>query len=340
MVGLCLVCGLALSAAPAQWVQRPYHGWSDALCIDNGSAEVVVVPSLGRIMRFAPSGGENFLWENPACLGRTRPDGDPNWFNAGGDKVWPAEQSAWPAVIGRGWPPDRVLDGAPWTAEVLPGPQLRLTSGISSDYELRAERTLTLAADRASLLIEQRFTKLAGPPAKVTIWNVSQTDDPERAWLPTGPVTTLPRGYHDFERPDLGNMERVGDHLLEIRRLPDASTKFGTDSDRGWVAALRHGVVFSQHYQRTPGDYPDHGCVAEAYTEMDAIAKMVELELLSPQATLSVGESLTWTIEWRLTAAPNGLDREQMRSWLGAQMTPLGWPYERHTTVNRRGTLY
>ncbi|MBI5834466.1 MAG: DUF4380 domain-containing protein [Armatimonadetes bacterium] len=341
MLGVTLLCGAALAASgPLTVTTADYHGWSDAVHLRNGVAEVVVVPSLGRIMRFAPAGGDNFLWENPALAGKTRPEGFTDWFNAGGDKVWPAEQSAWPRTMGRGWPPDRALDGGRWQVELLPDQRLKLVSPVSADYGVRAERILTLADHRASLLIEQRFVKVSGAPVKVTIWNVSQTDDPELSWLPLGPSTALPLGYHDFERPDHANKEVVGNRLLEMHRLADSPSKYGTDSERGWVAAMKRGVVFSQHYARSAGEYPDHGCVAEVYTEMDSIAKMTELELLSPQATLAVGQSLSWTIEWRLTHVPANLERDELRSWLDREMGPLGWPYDRHATVNRRGTLY
>jgi len=80
--------------------------------------------------------------------------------------------------------------------------------------------------------------------------------------------------------------------------------------------------------------------VAEVYLEKDEIAQMVELEVLSPQATLAVGQSLSWTIEWRLSRVPDGLDRDGLRAWLNRSMGPLQWPYERSATANRRGTLY
>src|SRR5262245_60839367 len=83
-----------------------YHGWRGAWRMTNGTVELILVPQIGRIMRYGFVGGPNVLWENPAMHGKVVPPkaGDKEWANYGGDKLWPAPQDRW------GWPPDPYLD--------------------------------------------------------------------------------------------------------------------------------------------------------------------------------------------------------------------------------------
>ena len=118
-----------------------FHGW-DALVLRNGVAEVTVVPAIGRIMQIALRNGRadgdvtapprRPLLE-PSGIG---PDlgGDENgWINFGGDKAWPAPQSRWEAIVGKGWPPPRTFDASPFEAKIVGrqgGDPLRRRSGI------------------------------------------------------------------------------------------------------------------------------------------------------------------------------------------------------------------
>ena len=98
-----------------------YHGWPECYRLSNGTAELIFVPQIGRIMRFGRVGGPNVLWENPALAGKARPASAraKEWVNYGGDKLWPAPQDRWT------WPPDTALDGATHTVAVLPGGRIR-----------------------------------------------------------------------------------------------------------------------------------------------------------------------------------------------------------------------
>ena len=50
---------------------RPWEGWTDALVVANGIVEVVVVPSIGRIMEFRMAGEMNGpFWHDAALHGQ------------------------------------------------------------------------------------------------------------------------------------------------------------------------------------------------------------------------------------------------------------------------------
>ena len=91
-----------------------YNGWENSYEMTNGLVKVVVVPAIGRIMYYGFADETNILWNNPSYYGKTLPYGQPyrengavTWANFGGDKVWPTEQSQFPAINGYSWPPVR-----------------------------------------------------------------------------------------------------------------------------------------------------------------------------------------------------------------------------------------
>jgi hypothetical protein len=336
---MCVLLALLVTAAPAVEVTRPleYHGWRDAWRLSNSVVEVVLVPSIGRVMGFGFVGGANVLWANPKFVGQVRASDFPDWFNAGGDKVWPAEQAQWFGILGRWWPPDRTWDGGAWSAERLPDGAVRLTSAVSPDYGLRAERTFRLSPTQASLTIAQRYVKVAGPPRRCSVWNVSQTVSPDAAFLPLSPLSELVGGFHRFDREWPNHTVHGG--VLEITRLGDASTKYGVDHG-AWVAWVKGGLLFSEHCAPRPGAYPDRGCSAEVYTEQDTNGPMVELELLSPQQTLAVGQSMDWDIEWRLAPFDAVLRGAERAAAVWRRMGPAWFAQPRTATQTRRSSLY
>ena len=108
-------CCLAVSAIiPAKITvsKANYQGWQDSYILSNGQVEAVVVPKVGRIMQFGFKNGENTFWENTQVYGKAPNIKSEEWgyFGAGGDKTWPAPQSEWEKITGRGWPPPDTFD--------------------------------------------------------------------------------------------------------------------------------------------------------------------------------------------------------------------------------------
>ena len=101
-------------AAPAGSVVEPgatFDGW-ESLWLRGGGAEVVVVPAIGRVMQLRllrRRSATRPFWQHPA-IGPGMAADENGWINFGGDKAWPAPQSAWAAMVGKGWPPPRTFD--------------------------------------------------------------------------------------------------------------------------------------------------------------------------------------------------------------------------------------
>ena len=103
-----LVLLLALPSSAAVTIeQTTYNAWPNDWRISNDSCELVIVPQITRVMRFALKDGKNIFWEDPKLAGKTFPTDDGVWHNIGGEKLWPTQQKElFKKYTGKdGWPP-------------------------------------------------------------------------------------------------------------------------------------------------------------------------------------------------------------------------------------------
>ncbi|MBN1997675.1 DUF4380 domain-containing protein [candidate division KSB1 bacterium] len=305
-----------------------YQGWPNSIQIANDSVKIVVVPAIGRIMYYGLIGGDNVLWNNPQFYGKTLPsngmymeNGQTEWANFGGDKVWPTEQSQFPAINGHDWPPDHWFDGGEHTAVILEN-GVEITSPVSDYCGARSIRTITLENNSTRLTIQQKIEKVkqaqrrSVEPISYTIWNVTQINPPEQTLFSLNTSSIFSSGYKTWSGQAADNFSKEGNVGIFIPH-PVNSQKAGADGDK-WLAAIIGNVVMAEFFTYEPGEkYPDDGCSAEVYTSRD----YTELELLSPFARLSAGQSTEHTIYWELKKLPNSLktvedQRQAAVSWL------------------------
>lgn len=146
---------LAAKELPVLAGGSTYQGWKSQ-CLSNGFIELQVLPDIGgRVIQFK-LGDNEFLWVNPQLAGKLPTASglaaDGGWFNAGGDKLWPAPQG-WDGAAQWPGPPDAVLDGQPLTLGVWGGPaeisnrQLELSDVISFHLYGSANDTSKKIAD-------------------------------------------------------------------------------------------------------------------------------------------------------------------------------------------------
>ena len=274
-----------LTVATAQ----TYRGWKDAIILRNGLVEVVIVPSIGRVMQFRFAGEtEGPFWENEKLLGQSMP-ADP-WKAAhgsfGGDKTWPAPQTLW------NWPPPDIFDRTAVTASVGSDRSVILISEPSPRFGLRTIRRITLDRTAPVMHIATTYEKTAGDPLNVSVWIITQLRDPVATYLPVPLDTKFPTGLAPQWPAPEGAVQRQGD-LLRLARLPAKSYKVGNDAAALiWVGA-KHALRISTD-RLVGSDYPDGGCIAEFYANADPVP-YVELETVSPLKTLRVGDKHTAT---------------------------------------------
>jgi hypothetical protein len=278
--------------------QGEYHGWSGVYRLTNGTVDLIFVPQIGRILRYGYVGERNVLWENAALAGKTtdlsRAGAD--WQNYGGDKLWPAPQSAW------GWPPDPVSDSGAQTVQVLPNKTLLVTGPVSVKYGVRFQREITLNPSGTGVTLRNTMTNVGSDTKEWGIWEVAQADDPEETLFAASDEKRFPGGYKSFgdQKPAAGQV-RVEGGLVKIRRRADHNAKIGGRSAGSWIES-RWGALRFRVAADLPkaGDYPDGGCGQEIYTSDDP-NRYVEMELLAPVQKLDAGASTRINTHWSLS---------------------------------------
>ena len=264
--------------------RQAYAGWNDAIRIENREAWVAIVPSVGRVMQFGLTDRPGVFWENPKLLGAAMPE-DP-WGKAagsfGGDKTWPAPQSAW------NWPPPDVFDRSAVEARIE-GDGVLLVSPPSLRFGIVTERRIRLIPGRAQMSIETLYRKVTGDPVEVGIWVITQMKDPDRVYFPASKDPRFEGGWSRQWKvpPELVQVEQG---LISMRREPQGSYKIGNDA-RAILWVGRREVLKVELEAGRTGTPADGGCSVELYTN-GGEADYVELETLAPISRLTVGDVL------------------------------------------------
>jgi len=274
--------------------------------LTDGKSEAVVVPSLGRVMRWGKVGGPNLLW-NAASVSTKAGD----WKNYGGDKTWLAPQSYWKVLHGvNSWPPDKAFDGRPHAATVLTGGSLKLVSETSPRIGIRIERVMGFNA-RGEFVIRQTAIKTAGAPVRVGLWSVSQSDAPDAVFVPASPDSPYRNGFYRFDgSASKFQIPDVRDGVFSLSpRATGGGTKFGLDAPVASLVAVKNGVAWLEKTAKPEGQYPDGalgaGFPVEIYVNGDKKAPYVELEMCGPLTDLFAGMTTTHTVRWSLHDLPS-----------------------------------
>lgn len=296
---LLLLAGFALpaSGATVRIERLRYNGWADSYRLSNGIVDLVIVPSVGRIMRYGFVGGPNVLWES-AERGKNAKPGE--WPNVGGDKIWPWPQNEWPQRTGRSWPPPAAADQAPHQVFVVAPDTLRLVSPPVVGYGLRIEREIRLSPTGTGVTLTSRFVKVrAGADFPVAVWSVTQMPVPDLLLARLSPGQTLPTGYQMLS-PRPWKSIRVADGVLFAERPSATSAKIGIDADL--LAWTRNDLLFTQRAVPSASSAAAFrpGERAQIYSNSDGPLAYIELELTAPRQTLARGDTQTLTVVWEL----------------------------------------
>lgn len=279
-----------------------YNGWPQAWRVRNDRCELVIVPAVTRVMRFALVGGENLLWEDPLLAGKTFNADDGTWHNIGGEKLWPTQQKdLFKKYTGHdGWPPPWPWDAGASQAEPIAN-GVRLVLPHDKNFGARAVREFTLDPSRAMVHVRQWIQKTDGPPAQMTLWTVCQANNPLVCMLPCADGK-----FSDFGTPSKLIEPKPG--CVTLGRDGEKGLKIGVPAatQNGWVAAVFHGtndrrVMLVQSHRLVPNaQYPDDGLQAELYVSPRNFAFYTEMELLGPLVSLREGEKLEDDRIWQV----------------------------------------
>jgi hypothetical protein len=289
-----------------------YHGWPDCYLLSNGRVEAVVVPAIGRVMQFRLKGeAEGPFWENRALDGQLHHAASNEWTNFGGDKCWPAPQSAWPGHQGREWPPPVAFDSRSAQAAATEC-GVTLTSPIDPGFGIQMVRHVELDAGQPVLRIRTEYRKLFGSALQVSIWTITQLKDPKCVAILLKEKSRFANGYLGLLAVQPAEL-KIDGRLLWLKRHTSEQVKIGTDgSSMVWVGA---GCALRIDAEAGPGEYPDGGCVTEIYTNPDPLP-YVELEALGPLQAINAGDrierSTVYTLRFRSTSDPEEEARKML----------------------------
>lgn len=284
---------------PNQALVTNYNGWTNAVLLNNGLVEAVIVPNAGRVLQLRFLGATNGpFWENASLYGRTA---TPTIWNTegafGGDKAWPSPQSAW------GWPPPAGFDGSPNQVAISNGTVV-LTTPVDSTYEIRTTRMVELALDAPVMRITTIFERTAATSRtnnQLGVWVITQVQDPLRCYVPVPSASVFPNGYTQLGSGLPAQFQNTNG-LISFTRDLAASHKLGFDANSlAWVGtnlALR--IDAPRVAGLPPSSYPDGGCNTEVYTNPGTSAPYVELESLGPLSLLPVGGRMQLVTQYTL----------------------------------------
>jgi hypothetical protein len=282
------------------WVFPPqaYNGWTNAILIRNGEAQVLVVLAIGRVMQFGLNTGEGVFWENRNLNGQSSSWEAKEWMNFGGDKTWPAPESDWSKFTKRdGWRPPPAFDCLPVEAQVE-NTDVILVSPVDPFYGIRTRRRIHLdEKDKPIMTIATTYEKVSGAPAKIGVWVITQLKEPVGIYVPVPERTKFTNGYLSMAK-ELPPSLKVENGLILLTRNPKLAHKIGTEAGSLlWVGEKIMCRIDSPRV--ADAEYPDRGCSAEVYTNPDPL-EYIELETLGPLRLMQVGDRISHTNTYTL----------------------------------------
>ncbi|MCD6416473.1 MAG: DUF4380 domain-containing protein [Planctomycetes bacterium] len=299
-VALCVIVGLTAAPGCALAAEQGgkeknkvrvervnFHGWRQAYLLTNGETDVVFVPQVARIMKYAPTGGENMLWINEMILPERPVESKmEGWQNYGGYKLWPAPQRNW------GWPPPPALDGGECSVQVGEDGALTVTGQASEDCGIRFDRRIELAPEGSRLQVRQTMVNVSDNPVTWAIWDVTQVSTRGVGFIPLAPGAEC-----RFASLDEGNEHwTLLDNMLLARRV-EGSDKVFVSGPPGCIGSVEDGLLYLKTFDMPKQAPPQPEAVREIY--VGDIGYM-ELEVVGPEVTLQPGESASLTEVWRL----------------------------------------
>ena len=121
VISFVLLSVVSITTVAQKYERSSYKGWS-SIQLNNNLIKAHIIPEIGgRTIQFE-LGGHEFFWVNDSLVGKVSPKTglgvNREWLNYGGEKIWPAPQG-WSGK-GDQWegPPDPVLDGMPYRANL------------------------------------------------------------------------------------------------------------------------------------------------------------------------------------------------------------------------------
>ncbi len=302
---LLLFLGLLPSCTKAPLSRVDFQGWRDCYRISNEKVQVIVAPSIGRLMSYRLTNGQNVLNVNPAKEGLLppRPQKD-GYIYFGGLYTWIAPQASWISYDGKGiyTGADPVLDNGPYRVTAMKENELTMTSPISHCYGLQMIKTFKLAKDSSKLEFSVTLRNTASVPIRWAVWNLSGVKPVGIAFF------DVPGGKKDLQFPvnDKIDPKKFAKALqvidgrtaaVDLRQYRKDGGKIFVRRGSDYLAYRQPGSWFVRRFSTNPAQiFTDWQSQIEIWADAK-IGHIFELETASPDFVIPPGKSVTWT-EW------------------------------------------
>jgi len=313
----------SVAGFPCTVTREDYRGWR-SVCLANGIIELLVVPEIGGRVIQLRIGDSDLFYVNRRHAGRVflpeENSFDAGWKNYGGSKVWPAPQgwsgdTEWPG------PPDPVLDGGPYSCQILHESEataaVRLESAPDDYTGLTLSRTIRIFQDSSTVEIRHGMRNTSGRAVRWAIWQVTQ-QAAHRETSVFVPGRDCRQMYGD-QRYEAISFDPV-EGLCRLRYVNQVA-KFAITPEQGWLATVdaNRAIALVETFPLFPAlPYPDRAPVelwvngrgsftihddrVEVENDPNGCDPYIETELLSPMVSLRPGEAYAFQTSWHCTS--------------------------------------
>src|SRR5256714_620720 len=310
-----------------------YKGWH-AQQISNPWVQVIVVPQNGGRLIQVSFAGHPYLFVNPKLAGKYLPPSATQWFNYGGDKLWPLpegnnDEQHW---VGN----SDVIDDGPFAFRKISEGQrceIELTGPADPQTGIQFSRTIALEADVPGIHFHAVMKNVSGHTVEWSMQSVSQYDTSAPsaasslnhnfwAFTPADPFSSYLNRYHVRFGPAENPAASVRDDGFFNIHYAHLAAELWIDSKEGWLAVVdgssSYAMVERFDYEKDKS-YPGKASVIfwtngpelrlsndgipSVSSDPDASPYYMEAELNSPMCRLRPGESCAFNTEWFPTRA-------------------------------------
>jgi hypothetical protein len=312
---------------------RDYKGWH-AQQVSNRWVQLIVVPQNGGRLMQVIFGGHPFLFVNPKYEGKYLPPDPSQWFNYGGDKLWPLPEGNEDEQHWAGG--SDVLDDGPYTFRKVSEGQyceIELEGPADPRTGIQYRRTIRLDPDSPRIRFHAIMKNTSGHAVEWSMQSVSQynTADPKdpsqmnhdfRTFTPANPASSYLNRYHVRFGPAENRAVSIREDGLFALHYVHMAAELWLDSTAGWLAVVdgssKYAMVERFHFEpaRTyPGkasiifwtNGPETKLNADGEPSVssggDGSPYYLEAEINSPLCQLRPGETCDLETEWFPTRA-------------------------------------
>lgn len=300
-----------------------HAGWSRNLLLANDHAEVIITLDVGpRVISYKRPVGDNVFKNYEEQLGMS---GESEWKIRGGHRFWIAPEDEVLTYHLDNHPVDYRIDE--FTGEIVID-SLQTRSG-----QIMKTLGITLAENDSHVTVRHTARNDGDEPIQIASWALSVMKPggieiiPQPPLVEHSPQSLLPnRGIVLWPYTDLSDPRwHLGQNFFTLRQSAGFSpTKIGLSHKEHWIAYIIDDAIFLKTFDYITGAiYPDGGCNFETFTNDD----MLEIESLSPLASLAPGESVSHTENWYLFPIPGEAQiesEEALGNWIRPFLAKAG----------------